>query len=335
MRLSPFLFVGLTVGLEVSSTRALLQKDVQHCGSTEKGTVFFQPLDNQENVPDRYRLPTHNFSYKLEPKLSLPQCGLDVWTLTFPSPIVTPYPANNSVYAEYYRPRGPGPFPAAIILDITAGDQQLSRTIARQLAQNQIAGLFVQMAYYGPRRPPNGRLRLLSPNLVQTMDAVRQTVLDIRRAAAWLVSRREVDHAHLGIVGTSLGSLIAALAAEMEPRFKNVVVVLGGGGLVEAYYDYPPAASLRQALEALGVTKQKLIDLIAPVDPLTCAGNLKSRRVLIIAAAHDEIVPPKAAQALWRATGQQQIVWYDCGHYSSAYYFLPALAHVVKHLKAN
>jgi hypothetical protein len=50
------------------------------------------------------------------------------------------------------------------------GNQALSRTIAHCLAQSQIAALFVQMAYYGPRRPPGSKLRLLSTNIARTSD---------------------------------------------------------------------------------------------------------------------------------------------------------------------
>src|SRR6202023_448045 len=110
-----------------------------------------------------------------------------------------------------------------------------------------------------------------------------QTVLDIRRATAWMASRPEIDSSRLGILGTSLGSFIGALAAEMEPRLSRVVVLLGGGGLVDAYYDDPRAASFRELWEALGGTRERLAHLVAPAEPLTCAANLRNRTVLIIA----------------------------------------------------
>ena len=40
----------------------------------------------------------------------------------------------------------------------------------------------------------------------------------------------ELDKERLGIMGTSLGSFMAALTAEMEPRYARVAVLLGGGG---------------------------------------------------------------------------------------------------------
>lgn len=300
----------------------------------EKALVHFHPIGDQANVPPSYRLGEHTFAYEMELKRALPNSGIEIHHLRFPSPVTTATPENNTVHAEYYRPRGAGPFPAVIVLDITGGDQSLSRNMAAVLAQNGIAGLFVQMAYYGPRRPPGSKLRLLSTNVFHTIDAVRQTVLDVRRASAWLEGRPEIDPKRLGIVGTSLGSFISALCGAMEPRLDRVAVLLGGGGLVDAYYDHPRAAPYRKPWEALGGTKEMVARLLAPVDPLTYAGNLKDRKLLMIAGKRDEIVPPKAAEALWKASGRQKIVWYDCTHYGAALYFVPAMGHILAHFGA-
>jgi dienelactone hydrolase len=267
------------------------------------------------------------------PLRHLDTTGVKVFAVRFPSPVETPDKENNTVHAEYYRPPGDGPFPGVIVLDITGGDQTLSRVIATHLANNQIAALFVQMAYYGPRRPPGSDRRLLSANVPHTLAAIRQTVLDIRRASAWLEHQREIDPKRLGILGTSLGSFIGSLAAEMEPRLGRVAVLLGGGGLVDAYYEDPRGAPLRKLWESLGGTREKLKEMIAPVDPLTCAANLKDRKVLILAAKRDDIVPPRCAEALWEATGKQKIVWYNCTHYGAALYLFPAMEHILKHFR--
>src|SRR5437762_8888655 len=184
----------------------------------ETGTVRFVPIGDQSEIPERYRLRERTFEWKLAPLKTLLDGAVEVSTLTCPSPVESPTPENNTVYAEYYRPQGEGPFPAVIVLDITGGDQKLSRIIATALAQNKIAGLFVQMAYYGPRRPPGSKLRLLSTNIPQTMAAVTQTVLDCRFAAAWLAARPEIDPQRIGILGTSLGSFMSCLTGEMDKR---------------------------------------------------------------------------------------------------------------------
>jgi len=301
----------------------------------ESGRFRFAPVDDQKDVPPRYRLEARTFDYQMDLKYDLPLSGVTVYRVRFPSPVESPHPENNTVHAEYYRPRGAGPFPGVVVLDITGGDQSLSRHLSTYLAHKGVAALFVQMAYYGPRRPPGSNLKLLSPDVPRTMEAVRQTVLDLRVAAAWLEARPELDPKRLGILGTSLGSFMAALAAEMEPRLGRLAVLLGGGGLVDGFYDHPQAAPYRKLYEALGGSKERLARLIAPADPLTCAGNLKARKVLILAGKRDEIVPPKMAEALWRESGRQKIVWYDCTHYGAIVYLPAALDEIVAHFGAD
>jgi dienelactone hydrolase len=301
----------------------------------ETGSFRFTPQRDQANIPERYRLDARAVEYRMTLKHELPASGVRVFRVQFPSPVKTPTPENNTVHAEYYRPSGQGPFPGVIVLDITGGDQSLSRNFSTFLAGKGIAGLFVQMAYYGPRRPAGSKLRLLMPDINHTLAAVRQTVLDLRVAAAWMESRPELDAKRLGIMGTSLGSFLAALTAEMEPRLGRVAVLLGGGGFVDGYYDHPKAIPYRKVYESLGGTKAKLAQMIAPADPLTCAANLKEHQLLILAGKRDDIVPPKMAEALWKASGQQKIVWYDCTHYGAIVYLASALDHIAQHFGAK
>ncbi len=299
------------------------------------GSVRVALSANEKAIPDRYRLDPRTFDYTMKWMYNVPGYSIGVYDLRFPSAVESAYPENNTVYAEYYRPEGEGPFPCVIVLDITGGDQSLSRVICTHLARHGVAGLFVQMAYYGPRRPAGSGLRLLSTDFVQTASAIRQTVLDMRRATAWMESRPEIDPKRLGILGTSLGSFMAALTGEMEPKLGRVAVLLGGGGFLDGYYNDPRAAAYRQVFETLGGSRAKLAKLIAPLDPITCAANLKSRKLLMLAGRHDEIVPPKMAENLWRAAGEQQIIWYNCGHYTAIIYFADALEHIVKHFGAE
>lgn len=312
---------------------ALVIASFTWAGDSPTGTIQFTPLGDQQNVPEEYRLDAHAFPYEMKLRHDYEKEGYQVFDVRFPSALTTKYPENNTVHCMWYRPVGPGPFPTTVVLDILAGDQSLARIQSAYLARKGIACLFVQMAYYGPRRPPNSRVRLLSPDPKLTLAAIRQTVLDIRRAAAWLAAQSEVDQTRLGVVGTSLGSFMGTLTAEMEPRFKKVAIVLGGGGVVDAFYDHPQAAPLRALYEALGGTKQKLQDAVAIADPITRAANLKDRQVIMIAASKDEIVPPSACKKMWEALGQPKIIWYDAGHYTAAYFIHDALQHVVEHFK--
>jgi dienelactone hydrolase len=303
--------------------------------SVETGTFAFSPIDDQKDTPKRYRLAAGEYRYEIEKTRDLPAIGVSISHLTFPSPVKTAIAENNTVHAEYYRPTGKGPFPAVIVLDITAGNQMLSRHLATHFAANGIAGLFVQMAHYGPRRPAGSKVRLMSPDLAQTTAGVTQTVLDLRVAAAWLASRREIDPKQLGIMGTSLGSFLAALTGEMEPRLGRVAVLLGGGGFVDGYTDHPVARPYRRVYETFGGSLDGLKKKFAPIDPLTCAENLKKRDLLILAASRDDVVPPAMAKMLWEASGKQRIVWYDATHLSAAYHIADAMERLVDQFRAR
>jgi cephalosporin-C deacetylase-like acetyl esterase len=294
----------------------------------EPGSFHYGPLADQSALPARYQLEARDFTFQSTLKYDLPLSGVAIHRVTFPSPVKSPHKENNTVHAEYYQSTAPGKHPATVILDITGGDQSLSRGIALYLAQNKINALFVQMAYYGPRRPPGTRLRFLSTDIPRTMAAVRQTVLDVRVAGAWLASRPENDADRIGILGTSLGSFVAALCAETDTRFSRVVLLLGGGGLVDAFYDHPQAKPYVRIYELLGGNKDRVKKLLAPVDPLTLAGNLRGRSVIMFNASRDEIVPPSATNALWEAAGRPRIIWYDTTHYGAALY-IPKMFRVV------
>jgi len=300
----------------------LAQADV--FAPSQKGEVVFKPVGDEKAIPESYRLQPHIFSFELKLKHDAREQGFAIATLTFPSPVETKYAENNTVHADYYRPHGAGPFPAVILLDILDGSQTVCQIQAAILAKNRIAALHVHMPFYGPRRPQGEKVRLLTADVEATIGNIRQTVLDVRRAAA-----------RLAVMGTSLGSFMGSLSAAMEPRFTRAVIILGGGNLVDAYWDDPRALTLRKIYEATGGTKEKLHALIAPVDPITYADLLKQRKLLFLAAKRDDIVPPKAAESLWLATGKQKIVWYDATHVGAAIFFIPAMQHIVDHLKAG
>jgi dienelactone hydrolase len=300
----------------------------------ERGTLKVSADDAKSPVAERYRMADYAGEYKLAPRYDLRHSGVTVYDLTFPSPVKSDVPENNTVYATYFVPKGKEKCPAVIVLDIMQGNQLIARGEAMWLAQNGVAAMVVLLPYYNERRPPESRLKLVSPDLVRTLDGIRQGVLDCRCAAAWLAGRPEVDANNLGMVGTSLGSFLTALTSANEPRIKNVCILLGGGGLVDAYYDHPKAKPVTEWVDRLG-GKNLVKKLIAPVDPITYAAQLKGKNVLIIAAKNDEIVPPRAATQLWEAAGRPRIVWLESGHVTTAFYTMTVLREIRDHVRGK
>jgi dienelactone hydrolase len=286
-----------------------------------QGQVVFSPGGTETNVPTPFRLESHNFEFQSRAVRSGQKYRLH--RLIYPSPVTTDVAENNTVHGEYFQPAGKGPFPACVVLHILGGDFLLAETVASHLARNGVAALFVKMPYYGPRRGKNSPKRMISEDPRATVAGMTQAVLDIRRAAAWLADRSEVDPQRLGITGISLGGIMSALGASGEPRLKNVAIVLGGGDFADYLWanETERAQAFRKRWLAEGGTRESFSQILDQIDPVTYGPLLRGRRVLMIAARNDEVIPPACATALWEAIGREpELVWIDAGHYSAIKY---------------
>jgi hypothetical protein len=303
----------------------------------EKGEVAFQPAAHEAMVPERFRLEPAVFSYELTEVLATRK--YTVSTLRFPSPVQTADVENNVVHAEYFAPAGSGPKRSGVIvLHILGADFPLSRYMAARLADRGVAALFVKLPYYGERRPPNRPLstrRFLSTDVERTVTAMRQGVCDVRRAAFWLSSRPEIDARRLGVTGISLGGIVSALAAAVDPTINQGAFLLAGGDVSSILWGMPEGAAFRAGWLEAGRTRAELKALTDPFDPLTYAGRLVGKRMLMIAGKVDEVVPPSSTVLLWEAAGRPAILWYDCGHYSAVGYLLPGIRRTVDFFAAS
>lgn len=291
------------------------------------GKARFLPTAAEPNVPERFRLPAATFAYELEPVRD--QANYTVSLVRFPSPIVTVDAANNTVHAEYFRPKSPGKHPGVVVLHILGADFALSRYMAARMADRGVAALFVKLPYYGERRGNDPSKRFLSVDIERSVASMSQGVCDVRRASAWLAGRPEIDADRLGVTGISLGGIVAAISASVDPQLKSAVLLLAGGGLGEILWAMPEGAAYKRLWIASGRKKEDLIALTAPLDPLTYASGLRGKRVLMIDGRTDEVIPASAAIRLWEEAGKPPIVWLECGHYSSAGFLLPAMRQAV------
>ena len=217
---------------------------------------------------------------------------------------------------------------AVIVLHILGGDFDLSRLCCQSLAMHGVAALFVKMPYYGPRRPPGIQIRMISEDLDQTVAGMTQAVLDIRRAAAWLAARDEVDATRLGITGISLGGIVAALSASAEPRFEKVCLILAGGDLEKIIRESTETVEIRQEWAGRQFDYEAVMGKLRQVDPLTYADNLRSKKVVMFNAQQDTVIPRACTEALWRQAGQPEIHWWTANHYSAVWYLPAALLQI-------
>jgi dienelactone hydrolase len=304
-------------------------------GAVEHGEVVFHPGRAESSVPAQFRLPPGSFSYELEEIFSTPTYSIS--RLRFPSPVISPDATNNVVHAEFFQPTGsPGRRPAVVVLHILGADFPLSRYMAARLADRGVAALFLKLPYYGERRPLGGPgpvpRRFLSADIERTVTSMRQGICDVRRAVCWLASRPDVDSSRLGVVGISLGGIVASVATAVDPAVREGVFLLAGGDLSRILWGLPETRAFRESWQAAGRTIADLKALTDPFDPLTHAHRLAGKRILMLAGKVDEVVPPESTQALWIAAGRPTIEWYDCGHYSAIGYLLPAIRRTVDFL---
>ena len=141
--------------------------------------------------------------------------------LTFTSPAASPYPENNTVHARWFptaRDRGR----ALVVLPQWNSDAGGHLGLARLLNRFGISALRMTMAYHAERMPAELERAdyHVSSNIGRTIHASRQSVIDTRACMDWL---EQQGYTRLGILGTSLGSCVAAIATAHDPRVRAAI----------------------------------------------------------------------------------------------------------------
>jgi dienelactone hydrolase len=293
------------------------------------GIAFGQTAAAAEDLPQTVPVSqTYNdspFSYRVLSREA--KAGFSVYRLSYPSPVVTRAPQNNTIPAEYYLPDGLRPGdprrPAVICLHILDGNMELVRTTCSVLASRGVPAMLFMLPYYGPRALAGGPQAMAKdPQLFLT--ALDQAMEDVRRSVDLLASRPEIDPRHIGITGISLGGIVAATAAEREPRLSRAALVLSGGDLMTIIRHARETRELRGLIDRLpGPQKVRVQQSIEAVDPLRTADRLRDRalagRVLMVNAGEDEVIPRACTQKLAASLGiEEQVVWLPgLGHYTA------------------
>lgn len=285
---------------------------------------------HQAELLKGYEIAPVEFAYRME--FQSKNDFYTIWRASFPSPLTTEVPENNTVYCEYYVSNSTGKRPAVIVLDILEGSLTVSRIVAHALASGGVDAAIMTLPHFGLRRSQDpDRYDNAFENLDLWVNSVRQAVMDVRRTAAFLAAREDTDAARIGLCGTSLGGFISALAAGVDGQFPRVGLVLAGGDLATVFTtDAREVRSVRREMETKGITVDELKKLIESIEPLTFADRLKGTKLLMINGQIDPIVPPGCAEKLAQSAGAR-IDWYNCDHYGMVRYILPVITKVSAH----
>jgi dienelactone hydrolase len=189
------------------------------------------------------------------------------------------------------------------------------RRFARHLTGRGIGAAVIMLPYHMRRLPAGerGGRRFRSRDVDQVVQALSQSASDVSTVARWLSRQPSVDPQRIGVIGISLGAIVAHLAMGRDERLTAGVGVLGGGDLAELY-----RASLAFKLGGRSSARSLSPEEVArlwQVDPLRYAGRNRPRKVLMIQAARDLLIPPRNALTLWQALGRPPIQWVDTNHF--------------------
>ena len=253
------------------------------------------------------------------------QDGVKISVLTYPSPVVSPYPVNNQVTAYLFMPSGPGPHPAMIVLhEWNAGSIKGGSELCQAIASANVAALLVVEPYSLNRKPktPNPEdAEILSGNVPHMVGALRQAVLDARRGLDYLSHRPDVDPQRLGVAGISLGGVLSGVTAGVDPRVKVALTLVGGADFAKGFWGGLLTRRYRDEILRSGYTYETYQVAMAPIDAANWlpARHFDPENVLMINGHYDLVILPEQAKALARDFSGTHIVWLNTGHYGAAF----------------
>ncbi|MBZ0253797.1 MAG: alpha/beta hydrolase family protein [Candidatus Methylomirabilis sp.] len=227
------------------------------------------------------------------------------------------YRANHHVHARMLRHVGGRRRPTLLYLHgwmqppAFFDEVSLLPMMARRLDANVI---YMALPYHGKRKIPGffwyGEYFLTS-DLVRTLEAVRQSVLDARCLFEWLLHE---GHGPVGAGGLSLGGSLALVLGCVEPRLAFLIPIVANLDLAGALMEAPIFHRIRRDLRDRGWSANKIQEFLEGVGWNDLKPKVPKERMLFIAAEHDKYVTPESMRAFWEAWGRPAIHWFPGGH---------------------
>jgi Prolyl oligopeptidase family len=262
--------------------------------------------------------------------------------LTFTSSIESPWPENNTVYAQFFPARnarvlmnGNGShrnsraLPAVLLLPNWNAKWHGQRGLCEWLQRVGISVLRMSMPYHD-RRMARGHERadqLVGSNIGLTLQANRQAVQDARRCLRWL---EQQGFTRLGILGTSIGSSIGYITLVHDPAVR-------AGGFFHVSTHFADVVSqgmtTTHVWESLRhhVSLDDLREFWAPISPMPYVerGLGAGKPAFMVYGKYDPTFLPELTEqmlaALCRHGAPPRTLALHCGHYSLE---LPPFSHI-------
>ena len=226
-------------------------------------------------------------------------------TITWPSPINTNFPANNTARADLFPCARGWRAPTVLMFHALMSASHIGyRRYAARFNTLGWNACFVHLPYHYSRVPRgywNGELAITA-DLIRNAEGLRQGVIEARQLMATL---RERGCEEFGLLGTSYGGWIGALVAMVERDFRFVALMAPIVNVEHAIWGSPAARFMRRELRRANIDPflvARHFHLSSPIhnQPLCDAG-----RVLFVSGEFDLIARPEDVEEVhgkWRGS---------------------------------
>lgn len=246
--------------------------------------------------------------------------------LRFTSPIRTRYPENDTVNARWY-PAPPEkqigkPRQAIIVMPQWNADAFSHNALCTLFNRFGISALRLSKPYHDIRRPAELERSdyAVSANVGRTTEACRQAVVDIRSCLDWLESQ---GYEQFGVLGTSLGSCYAFIAAAHDERLKVCAFNHASTWFGDVVWQGQSTRHIRAAFEQAGLTQDQIRQMFTIVSPMSYMDRFAAnpKRVLVVHATYDLTFPLEFSRDVLSTFDRHKIDYVSkvlpCGHYTT------------------
>jgi hypothetical protein len=212
--------------------------------------------------------------------------------LRFTSAVRTPHPENDIVNARWYPApadkQAGKPKQAIIVMPQWNADAFSHNALCTMFNRFGISALRLSKPYHDIRRPAEIERSdyAVSSNIGRTTAACRQAVVDIRSCLDWLESQ---GYEQFGVLGTSLGSCYAFIAAAHDPRLKVCAFNHASTWFGDVVWTGQSTRHIREAFEHAGLNQNQVRKIFTGVSPMSYMERFAEhlKRVLVVHATYD------------------------------------------------
>jgi hypothetical protein len=246
--------------------------------------------------------------------------------LRFTSPVRSLYPENDIVNARWYpahpETQNGKPRQAMIVMPQWNADAFSHNALCTLFNRFGISCLRLSKPYHDVRRPAELERSdyAVSSNVGRTTEACRQAVVDIRSSIDWL---EQQGYSQFGVLGTSLGSCYAFIAAAFDPRIRVCAFNHASTWFGDVVWTGQSTRHIRAAFEQAGLTRDQVREIFAIVSPMSYMERFAAnpKRALVVHATYDLTFLREFSLDVLKNFDRHKIDYVSkvlpCGHYTT------------------